>query len=160
MKLEVKRLGDDGKATIGALYINGIFQCFTIEDEEREIKVKGETRVPEGTYDVLLRSEGGYHLKYTEKYGDMHVGMLCIHNVRDGWKLVTPNMEFQYILIHTGNHEGHTNGCLLLNDSANSSNNTGSGSVSAYKRVYPKIASALMDGESVTITYTDIEDGK
>jgi hypothetical protein len=39
MKIEVKRIGDNGNATIGAFYINGIFQCFTIEDEERDVKV-------------------------------------------------------------------------------------------------------------------------
>jgi hypothetical protein len=159
MKLEVKRIGDNGNATIGAFYINGIFQCFTIEDEERDVKVKGETRIPNGTYDIKLRSEGGYHNRYTEKFGDMHVGMLCVHNAPD-WKIVTPDMEFQYILIHTGNHEGHTNGCLLVNDTASSVSYEGGGSVSAYKRVYPKIAAALIDGEEVTITYTDIEEGR
>lgn len=161
MKVVVKRIGDDGKATIGALYINGIFQCFTIEDEERSIKVKGETRVPNGVYTLSLRSEGSFHNRYAKKYEGMHKGMLCVHNAPD-WKIEDEctDLDFQYILIHTGNHEGHTNGCLLLNDSANSSNNTGSGSVSAYKRVYPKIAFACIDNEKVTIEYTDIEEGK
>ena len=61
MKIQVKRLGDNGNATIGAMYINGIFRCFTIEDEERAVKVKGETRVPNGKYLVGFRKEGGYH---------------------------------------------------------------------------------------------------
>ncbi len=159
MKLEVKRIGDSGDATIGAFYINGVFQCFTIEDEERQAKVKGETRVPEGTYDVTLRNAGTYHDRYTDKFGSMHVGMLAVHNAPD-YKLINNGIEFQYILIHVGNYERNTMGCLLLNDAANSVSYEGSGSTSAYKRVYPKIAAALMDDEKVTITYTDIETGK
>ena len=160
MKLEVKRIGDNGKATIGAFYINGIFKCFTIEDQEQKgDKVHGETRVPNGTYDVKLRSEGGYHAKYADKYGSIHVGMLCIHNAED-WKIKTDTHDFQYILIHTGNTDAHTMGCLLLNYSADASTYVGSNSGGAYKALYPIIASAIMDDEKVTITYTDIEDGK
>ena len=69
-------------------------------------------------------------------------------------------MEFQYILIHTGNTEKHTAGCLLLNDSISSKTFTGGSSVDAYKRIYPKIAKAILDGERVTIQYLDIEEGK
>ena len=83
MELEVKRLGDNGDTTIGAFYINGVLKCFTIEDQEqKQGKVRGETRIPEGTYNVSLRKEGGYHAKYTKRYSDIHKGMLCIHNAR------------------------------------------------------------------------------
>jgi len=159
MKLEVKRIGDNGDTTIGAFYINGIFQCFTVEDEQRKKKVSKETRIPEGTYIVGLRSEGGFHSKYSSKYGSMHKGMLCIYNA-DDWKIVTPDMSFQYILIHTGNTDEHTAGCLLVNKSANSEAFTGGSSVTAYKEIYPVIARALENKEMVTITYTDIETGK
>jgi len=99
MKLEVKRLGDNGDATIGAFYINGIFKCFTIEDQEQKgKKVRGETRIPEGTYDVSLRKEGGYHAKYTKRYGSMHKGMLCIHN-SPNWKMSILWAVFYLILV-------------------------------------------------------------
>jgi hypothetical protein len=159
MKLTVKRLADNGDATIGAFYMDGVFQCFTIEDEERETKVSGETRVPEGTYDVKLRASGGFHSRYKKKYASMHKGMLCIHNA-DNWKIETPNMSFQYILIHTGNTDDHTAGCLLLNDGVSGASFKGSSSVNAYSRIYPVIARALSQGESVSITYEDVEEGK
>ena len=159
MELVVKRFADNGDTTLGILYINGIFECFTVEDEERESKVRGETRVPEGLYDISLRTEGGYHGKYTSKYGSMHHGMLCIHNAPD-WKIVNAGMEFQYILIHTGNTDEHTMGCLLVNDAVSGKTFTGSSSVDAYKELYPLVATALECGEEVTIEYKDIEWGK
>ena len=160
MKLEVKRLGDNGDATIGAFYIDGIFKCFTIEDQEQKgKKVRGETRIPEGTYDVSLRKEGGYHAKYTKRYGSMHKGMLCIHN-SPNWKIIKDGKEFQYILIHTGNTDEHTMGCLLLNFSVDGNSYIGSNSGGAYKAFYPIIANAVNNGEKITISYTDIETGK
>ena len=61
MKLSIYRLNDNGQSTIGVLLIDGKFQGFTIEDEFRTIKIKGETRIPSGTYKVILRKEGGKH---------------------------------------------------------------------------------------------------
>ena len=159
MEIVVKRFADNNKASMGLFYIDGIFNCFTIEDEERAEKVRGETRIPNGIYKVALRSEGGYHNKYKGKYGDMHKGMLCIYNEKN-WKIVKDGMSFQYILIHTGNTEKHTAGCLLLNDAVSGSTFSGSSSVNAYKRIYPKIADAILKCENVTIQYIDIEEGK
>lgn len=159
MELTVKRFADNGDATLGAFYIDGIFQCFTVEDEERETKVSKETRVPEGTYTVSLRKEGGFHNRYSKRYKDIHKGMLCIHN-RPNWKLENAGMSFQYILIHVGNTEEHTAGCLLLNYGANGQFFSGSSSAAAYRAVYPRIAKALEEGEEVTITYIDVEEGR
>ena len=160
MKLEVKRLGDNGDTTIGAFYINGILKCFTIEDQEQKgVKQRGETRVPNGTYDIKLRDEGGYTQKYAKKYPGMHKGMLCIHN-KPNWKLENNGKSFQYILIHTGNTDEHTMGCLLVNDSVSGKTFTGGSSVDAYKGLYPKVAEELLNGCDVTIEYSDIEYGK
>jgi len=41
--------------------VDGQFVCFGLEDEYREDKVAGETRIPSGTYQVALRKEGGFH---------------------------------------------------------------------------------------------------
>jgi len=163
MKLEVKRFADNGDATMSVFFIDGIAKCFGIEDEERETKVAGETRVPEGTYNVSLRAEGGYHNRESARYKDKkpgwHKGMLCIHNA-PGWKIVTDSMSFQYILIHPGNTEEHTNGCYLPNTTASFATFTGGASRSIYEKIYPEIRDALLGGEEVTISYTDIETGK
>jgi len=159
MKLKVLRLGDNGETTLGAFYINGILKCGAIEDTERDVKVRSETRVPNGTYNVNLRKAGGFHNRYASKYGSMHKGMLCVSNAPD-WKIVNDNMTFQYILIHTGNTKDHTAGCLLLNDILDFNKDRGSSSVNAYKKFYPEIAAAIEAGEEVTIEYADVETGK
>ena len=155
MELEVVRFSSQKDSTNGALFdVSGgkrRFLCYTLEDEHREDKVMGETRIPSGTYRITLRTVGGFHGRYEKKYGEMHKGMLWVRDV--------PN--FEYILIHTGNTDEHTAGCLLLGDSqqANfgSSNGMVGSSVNAYKRVYPPIAKALEEGESVSITYINFD---
>ena len=69
MKISLVRhqFGDD--ATNGLLFIDGVFECYTLEDEIRDVKVYGETAIPYGTYPVEFRKEGGFHNKYSARYG-------------------------------------------------------------------------------------------
>jgi len=159
MRLTVKRFADNSHTTLGLLFINDIFQCFTVEDTERTIKIQNKARIPNGVYKIALRKEGEFHAKYLTKYGSMHKGMLCIFN-KANWKLENQGMSFQYILIHTGNTHDHTAGCLLVNDAISNATFTGSSSVDAYKELYPIVAEAIERGEEVTIEYIDIETGK
>jgi hypothetical protein len=145
MKLEVIRYHTSDDYTLGMLLDvteGRKFLCYTLEDEYREEKVMHETRIPDGTYKITLRKVGGFHGRYEEKYGDMHKGMLWVRDVPG----------FEYILIHTGNTDEHTSGCLLVGNSSDYKGFVGS-SVNAYKRVYPSIAAALESEEEVTITY-------
>lgn len=149
MTITVKRFSDNGESTLGLLYINGSFVCYTLEDEARTQKVYAETRIPEGTYEVKLRTEGGFHQRYKQKFGAMHKGMLHITNV--------PN--FEYVLIHIGNDDDDTAGCLLVGDAPNNNAVTSGfigNSTNAYKRIYPAIAEAILNNEQVTITYTTL----
>ena len=103
MKLEVLRISSESDSSSGLVFdvTNGRkFLCYSLEDEYRSEKVMHETRVPAGTYKILLRKEGGFHGRYTKKYGSMHKGMLHVQDV--------PN--FKWILIHTGNTDEHTAG--------------------------------------------------
>ena len=153
MKLEVLRFSSQVDSTSGILFevtdIRKHFLCYTLEDERRAFKVKGETRVPAGTYKIDLRTEGGFHSRYERKYPGVHIGMLHVLDV--------PN--FEYILIHTGNTDEHTAGCLIVGDSQENNAIISDGfvgkSVNAYKRIYPSIAKAIQQGEEVTITYID-----
>lgn len=142
MYIQILRLKDDGKETVGTMHINGIFECFTLEDTHNEPKVYGKTRIPSGEYKVDLRNEGGMTKKYAKKYS-FHKGMLWLRNVEN----------FEYVYIHVGNNEGDTDGCILLGNTASITNGSMSigSSVLAYSRLYPMIAKAVQDGEEVTI---------
>ena len=126
------------------------FLAYTLEDEYRKDKVYGETRIPNGTYKLALRKTGGYHQKYSKRFPDIHIGMLHVTN----------GPGFEYILIHCGNTDEHTAGCLLVGDSQENNQITKNGfigkSTQAYKRIYPRIAEAIECGEEVTITYKTI----
>ena len=112
--------------------------------------MSGETRIPEGIYKLGFRKVGGYTQRYAKKFPDFHKGMLHVLDVPG----------FEYILIHCGNTDEHTAGCLLVGDSQENNQIKKDGfigrSTQAYTRIYPKIAQALEDGEEVTITYKDI----
>ena len=152
MNLEVIRFSSGTDSTNGILIdkTNNKFLAYTLEDEYRDEKKFGETRIPEGTYKLGLRKVGGYHTKYSKRFSDIHIGMLHVLDV--------PN--FEYILIHCGNTDEHTAGCLLVGDSQENNQITKDGfigkSTQAYRRIYPDIANAIDCGEDVTITYKTI----
>jgi len=154
MKLEVLRVSSDVDSSSGLVFdiTNGRkFLCYSLEDEYRNDKVMHETRVPAGTYQIQLRKVGGFNARYAKKYGDFHKGMLHVQDVPG----------FEYILIHTGNTDEHTSGCLIVGDSQENNQLLKNGfigkSVQAYKRIYTPIATALENGEEVTITYVDYD---
>ena len=69
--------------------------------------------------------------------------------------------NFMYILIHTGNTDEHTAGCLLVGETQQDLDKGKDGFVGgsgdAYKKMYPKVRDALLSGEKVTIKYSNIE---
>ena len=150
MKLQVVRHQFGTDATNGMLFINGIFECYTLEDQYQAVKVMHETCIPEGEYAIEFRKTGGFHAKYTERYKNAHYGMLHVQNV--------PN--FTYILIHTGNTDEHTSGCLIVGESQQDLDVSKDGfigsSAVAYKKMYRKVAGELLQGKPVSIEYTTI----
>ena len=158
MKLQVLRFSSEPDSTSGILMdvtnaMNKKFLAYTIEDEYREDKIRGETRIPAGTYPVVLRAEGGFYSRYVKSYGEeFHgAGMLWIKDVPG----------FEWILIHKGNDESATMGCLILGNSQESNIVKPKGWVgssgSNYATTYPYIRDALLRGEKVTIQYVDYD---
>ena len=155
MKLEVLRISSGSDSTSGLLFDvtnERKFLAYTLEDEYRDsenAKVMHETRIPAGTYKIILRKHGGTHPRYAKRFPDIHRGMLHVIDV--------PN--FKYILIHCGNTDEHTSGCLLVGDTQTNNKIKKDGfigkSSQAYARVYPPIAEALVNNEEVLITYKD-----
>ena len=148
MKLTLQRFSSGAESTLGLLFIDGVWKSFTIEDEYRTVKVKGETSIPSGTYKIILRKEGSKHENYKKKFPQTHKGMLWIQQV--------PN--FQYVLIHIGNTDLDSEGCVLVCDSVSQNiteRGSGGNSTAAYLRIYPVIASELEKGNIVTIEIFD-----
>lgn len=157
MKLELYRFSTQNESTLGILYLvnDGTnqkdFLCFTLEDEKRAVKVYGETRIPQGTYKIEYRKEGGYHNKYTKRFPSIHRGMLEVRDV--------PN--FTHILLHCGNTDNDTDGCLLVGNVI-SQNITKDGflgqSTDCYKRIYPILADILDKQKQLSIKIINFEE--
>jgi hypothetical protein len=150
VKLQVVRTQFGRDATNGLLFIDGLFECYTLEDQYQEVKIMHETCIPEGTYDVKFRTVGGFHERYKKRYGNSHYGMLHLQNVPG----------FTYILIHSGNTDEHTSGCLIVGETQQDLDVSEDGFIGssgkAYVKLYDKIAKQLLIGNPVTIEYSKI----
>ena len=101
MKLRLERFQLTTKSSIGRLYIEKTFQCFTLEDVVREVKdvhvsnwkLKGETAIPIGTYQVIV--------DYSNRFQKDLPRLLNVPG-------------FEGIRIHSGNTEADTEGCILV----------------------------------------------
>jgi hypothetical protein len=151
LNLELSRYGFGLDSTLGRLYLSGderAFECFTLEDERRRVKVQGETAIPPGTFPVTLRTEGGMHVRYSERFAELHRGMLWLQNV--------PNFEWVYL--HVGNSDEHTEGCILVGQVPVILPNGEfeiAKSADAYVRLYRRVIEAMDDGEKVAIHIHD-----
>ena len=99
INLEVRRVKKESDYTIGQLFVNGEYFCDTLEDEIRQVKVMHETAIPVGTYKVTL-----------ERSPRFKRILPLLHNVPG----------FTGILIHSGNTDKHTSGCILVGKSTGS----------------------------------------
>jgi len=149
MELTVSRLFAGSDSTVGVLSVDEKPFCFTVEDEKREVKVPGETAIPEGRYEIKFRDEGGMTKRYRAKFPELHRGMLWLQDVPG----------FEWVYIHIGNTDDHTEGCILVNYNAMldpiHGGGTGGNSTNAYKALYQKIVNAVDRGEQVFIRVID-----
>lgn len=150
MNLKLLRICSREDWTAGVLLRTDLakpeFLCATLEDEQRKVKVSGETRIPAGTYEILLRDEGRVTQRYFRKFPDMHHGMLHLQNVPG----------FKWIYIHIGNTDEDTSGCILVGNSMDYDKGMCLYSTNAYKHIYPLIASEILHGNQVFITIEDV----
>jgi len=138
MKIIVDRFVSDAETTISQVSVDGSFVCFGLEDEFRAARKRDETRVPAGTYDIRLCTAGKHHQEYRTRFADIHRGMLHIQDVPG----------FEYILIHCGNTQAETSGCLLVGTGAitDAGNMSITSSRIAYRRLYPMVVGAADEG--------------
>jgi len=149
LHLSVERFVSDADTTVSLIFLGGLFECFGLEDEFREEKLMHETRIPAGTYVVVLRQQGGFHVRYLAdtRFSSFHQGMLEIEDVPG----------FTDILIHVGNTDDDTSGCLLIGESAICppyAEKSVVASARAYERLYKKVVAAAKKRD-LTITFID-----
>ena len=136
MLIKVKRFGTGQDSTLGALWIEKAFECFTLEDEHRDVKIPGETRIPHGIYEVEFREE---LTPMTKRYRSKYSWFT--------WHLWIKNVPgFKNIYIHVGNNDDHSKGCLLVGFGAQVIEGEFliSSSALAFRALYDKVSLALL----------------
>lgn len=141
----VRRFSSQRESTLGLLLREGEFRAFTLEDEFRTQKVMGETRIPGGRYQIGYRDWGGFYDRYRAKWPDWHGPMLEILDVPG----------FTDVLIHIGNDDDDTAGCLLVGDSAEQ-NLTKPGFVGASTDAYRRIYREFMQDAAMGGVYLEV----
>ena len=105
MNLILKRIHEGETFTVGQLYEETKYGlspiCYTLEDKVRQVegksvndwKVQDKTAIPRGTYDVVVTMSNRFKTR-----------LPLLENVEG----------FTGIRIHSGNHSGNTEGCILV----------------------------------------------
>jgi hypothetical protein len=120
MNLKLVRKTFTEQSTIGELSVNGKFECFTLEDKVRAVKIHGSTAIPEGIYEVVIT--------FSDKFKKQLPLLLDVPN-------------FEGIRIHSGNVAADTEGCILVGQTK--SQDFVGGSRNAFKSLFPKLEAAL-----------------
>lgn len=119
MELRVERTDRSGDSTIGKLYVNDQFECYTLEDVERPVKIKGKTAIPAGRYEVVINQ--------SQRFGRLLPLFLNVPN-------------FEGVRIHPGNTAADTEGCILVGETK-SEGSIGQSKV-AFERLFNKLKAA------------------
>lgn len=93
MELLLQREKSSAQSTQGKLFVDGAFECHTLEDPVRDKKIFGQTAIPAGRY----------HVEIT--WSD-HFGKLL--------PLIEHVANFDGVRIHSGNTASDTEGCILV----------------------------------------------
>lgn len=128
MELKLIRETYTEDSTIGKLYVNDVFHCFTLEDKVRDVKIKNVTAIPAGRYKVVV--------DFSNRFQQIMPLLLNVPN-------------YLGVRIHTGNYSKDTEGCILVG-STKAVNFIGN-SKKAYVKLLSTITKALKT-EQVFIT--------
>ncbi len=141
MEIKVIRDVHSENSTTGKMYVDDVFECFTLEDKDRglkstmsldelkSLKVYGETAIPTGRYQVTTSFSGIFQRE-----------MPLLVNVPD----------YDEVRIHPGNSDKDTLGCILVGEARTV--DWVSNSRAAFARFWPKMKAAIDAGQKVFIT--------
>lgn len=136
MKIEILRNQGTKNFTEGKLYVDGKFECFTIEDEDRKLesggtKIYGQTAIPKGTYNITISK--------SNRFKRFLIEILKVD-------------QFEGIRIHAGNSSKDTEGCIIVGSTNNKDDDDWIGaSRVAYEILHKKVRTALSNQEKVTL---------
>lgn len=154
MELKLIRKYKKNAYTIGALYINNVKFCDTLEDKDRgltstmseiqikAIKVNDNTAIPSGTYTINMFIKSPKYSNYS-KYSWARECNGCVPRLLDV-------KGYEGVLIHPGNDKDDTSGCILVGE--NKAVGKVLKSVVTWKALYKKLKEASNKGEKITIT--------
>ena len=121
MLIEVKRFEFKDTYTIGKMYIDNIYECYTLEDVVRKgAKVNGQTAIPTGTYNLIINHSNRFNRD-----------LPLLENV--------PN--FTGVRIHAGNTSANTEGCILVGTTWSGKDFIGNSRV-AFNKLFEKLKKA------------------
>jgi len=136
MKLVLERLHLSPTFTIGHLTVDGVWECWTLEDQVRILKVPGKTCIPYGIFMVVR--------DFSNRFQRL---MLHVLDVPD----------FEGIRFHGGNTAEDTEGCILCG--LNRYPERISRCAPAVQALEKKVFAALDAGEEVTLEVTRPQPG-
>jgi hypothetical protein len=140
MKLDLVREQITPKSSAGRLFIDGVFECYTLEDTVREVpgkpvsewKIPKVTAIPTGTYKVDITPSARY---------------------RRDMPIVLDVPGFTGIRIHSGNTDADTEGCILVGAYRESADEI-RGSRAAFGWLFEKLLAAKARAEEIWIAVT------
>lgn len=124
MNLLLQRMWFTDKSTIGALFIDKLFFCYSLEDAVREVKIANETAIPYGKYQVIISK--------SPKFGRLLPELLDVPG-------------FTGVRIHSGNLPSETSGCILVGRERGV--DCLSSSRVAFDEFFAKLETGLREGE-------------
>jgi len=139
MNLTLHREPSAENATLGELFVNGTYECKTLEDVVRDLgpngegKVPGATAIPAGRYQVIINM--------SPRLKRMMMRLLEVPH-------------FDGVLIHSGNTDADTAGCILVGQVVDGPDRIHGGSL-ALPILQRKVQDALDAGEQVWIEVFD-----
>lgn len=151
MEIKVKRIAKKEAYTIGKMYVNGAYVCDTLEDKDRGltsnmsvaqicgVKIKGETAIPTGRYLVDMKT-------VSPRFGGRAQYQFC----KGRLPRICNVPGYNGVLIHCGNTEKDTDGCILVGD--NKAVGQVLNSTATFRRLYPILKAADERGEQIWIT--------
>lgn len=93
MELVLQRQKSFAGATLGELSIDGVFLCWTLEDEVRDHKIPGKTAIPAGRYEIDVTMSPRFKRRLP---------------------LLKDVPHYTGVRIHSGNTSADTEGCILV----------------------------------------------